>query len=247
MPGYCLEIPPDAVDRMKEAAAVTVLTGAGVSAESGVPVFRGQEGLWKNYRPEDLATPVAFARDPELVWQWYHWRRCTVRNASPNPAHAALVDLENEVTHFTLITQNVDGLHLEAGSRNVLQIHGNINRARCSICPASIYLDDEEGLVMCPECGALMRPDVVWFGESLDPVLLVSAQTASRNAGFFLVAGTSGVVQPAATLAYTALSNGSYVLEVNLDPTPLTGTANATVLGKAAQVLPELVRLVWPE
>jgi NAD-dependent deacetylase len=238
-----LGIPREAVERMRAAACITVLTGAGVSAESGVPTFRGDEGLWKNYRAEQLATPQAFARDPDLVWEWYHWRREIVRKASPNQAHKALVDIESMVDQFVLITQNVDGLHLEAGNKNVLEIHGNIHRARCLSCTARMRLNNEKGFVSCADCGSGMRPDIIWFGENLDEALLSSAFAASQTADFFLVTGTSGVVQPAAALAYTALNSGGYVLEINLDPTPLTGTASATVLGKAGEVLPELVRL----
>jgi NAD-dependent deacetylase len=240
-----LGIPSEAVERLKGSFRIAVLTGAGVSAESGVPTFRDREGLWKEYRAEQLATPQAFAADPDLVWEWYHWRRDTIRKVFPNRAHRSLVDLEDRIDHFTLITQNVDGLHIRAGSRNVLQIHGNIHHARCLTCSAGLPLSDERGFVRCPECGSGMRPDVVWFGENLDPVQLRSAFAASQEADFFLVAGTSVVVQPAATLVHTALKNSAYVLEVNLDPTPLTGSVNATVLGKAGDILPELVRLAW--
>lgn len=242
-----IQIPPEAVVRMKEAINIAALTGAGVSAESGIPTFRGDGGLWKEYRAEYLATPRAFTENPELVWDWYHWRRRAVRKASPNPGHRSLVEIEHRTSGFTLITQNVDGLHVKAGSVNVLEIHGNINRARCSGCPFLLQLEEEEGLVMCPVCGSEMRPDVVWFGESLDPVLLQSATAASENADFLIVAGTSGVVQPAASLAYGALRRGGYVLEINFESTPLTGTATATVLGRAGEVLPELARLVYDE
>jgi NAD-dependent deacetylase len=240
-------IPPEAVVRIKEAPIVTVLTGAGVSAESGVPTFRGDGGLWKEYKAECLATPQAYAKNPELVWEWYHWRRQAVRKVMPNAAHRALVEIEDRSDNFTLITQNVDGLHLVAGSVNMLEIHGNLHRARCIKCSASTLLEDEEGIVTCRDCGSFMRPDVVWFGESLDPVLLESACAASEKADFFIVAGTSGMVQPAASLAYGALRRGGYVLEVNFEPTPLTGTASATVLGKAGEVLPELARLAYGE
>jgi NAD-dependent deacetylase len=239
------QIPSEAVDRMKGAEFIAVLTGAGVSAESGVPTFRGDGGLWKEYRAEYLATQEAFSENPELVWDWYHWRRKAVRKVSPNAAHRTLVFMEDRSAGFTLITQNVDGLHLGAGSKNVLEIHGNIHRARCTRCSARYRLENEEGPVMCPDCDSLMRPDIVWFGENLDPALLKSAWTASEKADFFLVAGTSGVVQPAASLAHRALRRGSYVLEVNYETTTLTGAASATVLGKAGEILPELARLAF--
>ena len=243
--GQTDRIPDEVIKRLLSASNVAVLTGAGVSAESGVPTFRGEDGLWKNYRAEELATPGAFQQDPDLVWEWYHWRRGIVSQASPNAAHQALVRIEEMAPAFLLITQNVDGLHLEAGSKEVLEIHGNLRRARCSDCGDTVQLTDEEGLIDCGECGSDMRPDVVWFGENLDPVILERSFAAATNADFFLVAGTSSVVQPAASLAWTAGQNNGFVLEVNLDPTPLTGQADATLLGKAGDILSKLVEDVW--
>jgi NAD-dependent deacetylase len=240
-------IPPEAIQKLRESNRLVVMTGAGVSAESGVPTFRGKDGLWKNHRPQQLATPQAFEKDPELVWEWYHWRRKVVREVLPNPAHHAIVELEKRVPGFTLITQNVDRLHLRAGSEKVLELHGDLHHARCSECAAIVGLDVQEGLITCGLCGGRMRPNVVWFGENLDVGLLEEAYIASGRSDFLVVAGTSNIVQPAASLAYAALGNDGYVLEVNLDPTPLTGSASATVLGKAGEVLKELVRLAWPE
>ena len=240
-------IPQEAVQRLRESNCLVVLTGAGVSAESGVPTFRGKDGLWKNHRPEQLATPQAFEKDPELVWDWYHWRRKTVQEVSPNPAHYAIAELERMVPDFTLITQNVDGLHLRAGSEKILEIHGDLHHARCSKCSAVISLQEQEGVVICDLCGGYMRPNVIWFGENLDGRLLEEAFVSSGKSDFLIVAGTSNMVQPAASLAYQALGNDGYVLEVNFDPTPLTGSASATVLGKAGEILQELVSLAWPE
>ena len=240
-------LPDEAVEKLRGSECLVVLTGAGVSAESGVPTFRGKDGLWKDHRPEQLATPQAFEKDPELVWDWYHWRRSLVREVSPNPAHYAIVELERRVSDFTLITQNVDGLHLRAGSENVFQIHGDLHHARCSECAAIIALQGQKGLVTCELCQGQMRPNVVWFGESLSVRLLEQAYISSGRADFLIVAGTSNVVQPAASLAYAAIGNGGYVLEVNLDPTPLTGSASATVFGKAGEVLEELERLAFGE
>ena len=242
-----MEISAEALKRLRLSKSVAVLTGAGVSAESGIPTFRGPGGMWKNHRPEQLATPQAFAGDPELVWEWYHWRRGLVRSVDPNPGHDAIARLEGKVDDFTLITQNVDGLHRKAGSERVLELHGTIHRARCQDCPAVIDLTDEDGVIICSSCGGLMRPSVIWFGESLDMATLESAYIASARAEFLIVAGTSNVVQPAASLAYAAIENGGYVLEVNLDPTPLTGTATSTILGKGGEVLPEIVRLAFGE
>ncbi len=240
-------LPDEAVEKLRGSECLVVLTGAGVSAESGVPTFRGKDGLWKDHRPEQLATPQAFEKDPELVWDWYHWRRSLVREVSPNPAHYAIAQLERRVSDFTLITQNVDGLHLRAGSENVFQIHGDLHHARCSECAAIIALQGQKGLVTCELCQGQMRPNVVWFGESLSVRLLEQAYISSGRADFLIVAGTSNVVQPAASLAYAAIGNGGYVLEVNLDPTPLTGSASATVFGKAGEVLEELERLAFGE
>lgn len=241
------DIPAQAVQKLADSKSLAVITGAGVSAESGVPTFRGKDGLWKNYQPHQLATPMAFHDDPGLVWEWYHWRRQTVLACSPNPAHNAIARMEERVGDFTLITQNVDRLHARAGSERVLELHGDLHRARCSECSAITDLEGQEGVVMCELCGGAMRPNVVWFGESLDIRILEEAYRACGRSDCLIVAGTSNVVQPAASLAYAALENNGYVLEVNLDPTPLTGSATDTVLGKAGEVLEELVRLAWPK
>lgn len=240
-------IPPEAVQKLALSRRLAVITGAGVSAESGVPTFRGKDGLWKNHHPQQLATPQAFQKDPELVWDWYHWRRQTVLECSPNPAHYAIAEMESRVEDFTLITQNVDRLHARAGSEKILELHGDLHHARCSQCTATTPLEGLQGVVMCEACGGFMRPNVIWFGESLDIRLLEEAYMACGRSDCLIVAGTSNVVQPAASLAYAALGNNGYVLEVNLDSTPLTGSATDTVLGKAGEVLQELVRLAWPE
>jgi len=239
------DIPEETVKQLREANRVAVLTGAGVSAESGIPTFRGESGLWKEFRGEDLATPQAFSRDPDLVWEWYHWRRGIVQAADPNPAHEAIVVIEKMAPEFSLITQNVDGLHREAGSENILEIHGNLNRGRCTSCNFEMFLSDETGIPKCKECSSVLRPDVVWFGENLDMRLLEESYVRASQADMFIVAGTSNLVQPAASLAYASRNQGGYVLEVNLDPTPLTGDADETLLGKAGEVLPSLVDLVW--
>ncbi len=242
-----IAIPPESVRGLQQAGSLVVLTGAGVSAESGIPTFRGQDGLWKNFRSEQLATPQAFGREPALVWDWYHWRRGIVRGAAPNAAHRAIAELEDQIPEFALITQNVDGLHQRAGSRKILELHGSLHRARCQDCSERMFLEEEEGVLNCHRCGGVMRPDVVWFGESLDLHQLEEAFRSCANADFLIVAGTSGLVQPAASLAYATLGNGGHVLEVNLEKTPFTGTASATVLGKAGEVIPELVSLAWPD
>lgn len=224
------------------AERVTALTGAGISAESGVPVFRGPGGLWRQYRAEDLATPEAFARDPRLVWEWYDWRRARVAEAAPNPAHYALVDLEQTVPEFTLITQNVDGLHDRAGSRHMLKLHGDLWWLRCTGCQKRIH-NTEIPLVELPprcECGALLRPNVVWFGEALDAGVLRTALQTAAQAQVFLVIGTSALVQPAASLPFVAQEQGARVIEINPQPTTLSTHADLHLAGPAGEWLPRL-------
>ena len=228
---------------LAEAGRLCVLTGAGISAESGVPVFRGPGGLWRQYRAEELATPEAFASDPRLVWEWYDWRRSVVARAEPNAGHLALVELERRAADFTLITQNVDGLHERAGSRRVLKLHGDLWTLRCTGCGA----ESENRAVPLPEipprceCGALLRPGVVWFGEALPADVLEAAFSAAGRAEVFLVVGTSAVVQPAASLPLTAKQAGARLIEVNLEPTPLSALAEASFHGPAGELLPQLV------
>jgi len=226
--------------RAKRAAA---LTGAGISAESGVPTFRGPEGLWKNFRPEDLATPEAFARDPRLVWEWYNWRRGRIAPCAPNLAHHALVTLEQKIPDFTLITQNVDGLHRRAGSRKVLHLHGTIWEVRCPGCGRVEENRDPELAYppLCPDCRGLLRPNVVWFGEALDPAILARAEEALEQCEILLVAGTSAVVQPAASMALWAKRAGAYVVEINLEPTSLSRAVDISFQGKAGEILPRLL------
>lgn len=241
-----MEVPPDLVAALNGARRVVVLTGAGVSAESGVPTFReAQTGLWAQFRPEDLATPGAFRRQPKLVWEWYAWRRELVARAEPNPAHYALVDLERAVPQFTLITQNVDGLHQRAGSRAVIELHGNLARTKCSVEGTLVAAWPETAEVppRCPQCGARLRPDVVWFEESLPEEALAQAYASSAACDLFLSVGTSTVVYPAAELPFRALAAGAMVVEINPDATPLTPRAHHVLAGAAGKVLPELVRL----
>jgi NAD-dependent deacetylase len=222
--------------------SVAVLTGAGISAESGVPTFRGEGGLWRNYRAEDLATPQAFRRDPALVWEWYDWRRGLVGSCQPNAAHETLAEMETVLPDLTLITQNVDGLHRLAGSRNVLELHGNIWRLRCTQGCRPDWEDRRVPLpeipARCPDCGALARPDVVWFGESLPRRELEAAFEAVQRCQVMLVVGTSAVVQPAASLPMVALGRGAYVIEVNPQATPLSAMVDESIRAQAAQALP---------
>jgi NAD-dependent deacetylase len=241
-------IQEDLLQRLRTARRIAALTGAGVSQESGLRTFRdSQSGLWAQYRPEDLASPEAFGRDPKLVWDWYAWRREAVKAVRPNPGHYALAEMEKKAPQFTLITQNVDDLHRMAGSRNVLELHGNIQRVRCADCYTftEIWGDDSESVPTCAVCGGLLRPDVVWFGESLPRDQLEAAVEAARSCEVFFSIGTSGAVQPAASLAFAAHNRGALVVEINAEPTPLTSKANYVLQGKSGEILPHLGEVVW--
>jgi len=238
-------MPTGLVQRLASAKNVVVLTGAGVSAESGMPTFRdAQTGLWAKYRPEELATPHAFRRNPRLVWEWYAWRRKLVADARPNPAHFALVEMEKLFPQFHLITQNVDGLHQRAGSRRVIELHGSLNRTKCFDEGTIVSNWRETGDVppKCPNCGGRLRPDVVWFEEAMPEAEMELAATASTNSDVFLSIGTSTVVYPAAGLPAEALRSGATVVEINPQPTPFTAQAHFTLAGAAGVVLPAMVK-----
>ena len=236
------------VESLRQAQHVAVLTGAGISAESGLQTFRdAQTGLWTKFRPEELATPQAFRRNPKLVWDWYAARREQAEQVRPNPGHLALVDIEQHVPRLTLITQNVDGLHQRAGSKSVLELHGNIHRYKCfqeGIIVAS-YPDTGEVPPRCPRCGGFLRPDVVWFGEMLPADVLQAAAEAAYKCDVFFSIGTSGLVEPAASLAHLALQHGAVIVEINPTETPLTSLATYPLSRPAGQVLPALVRATW--
>jgi NAD-dependent deacetylase len=221
-----------------------VLTGAGISAESGIPTFRGAAGLWKQFRPEELATPEAFARDPLLVWEWYQWRRGLIAQAQPNGGHLALVELEDRTSHFALITQNVDGLHDRAGSKRMLKIHGDIWTLRCTVCANEWHDPRPEFPELPPKCrcGAMARPGVVWFGEGLPERIWSEAERAAASCNLFLVVGTSAVVYPAASLAPLARHCGAKVVEVNTEETPASALADVSLRGPSAVILPQLLR-----
>jgi NAD-dependent deacetylase len=208
---------------------LVVLTGAGISAESGVPTFRGKGGLWEDHRAEDLATPQAFAHDPMLVWRFYNWRRALVAKCAPNTAHHILVEIENHLKKFTLITQNIDGLHKIAGSQHVIEMHGSLWRMRCTHCQNSWedhQVHPPEYLPHCQDCGTLARPDVIWFGEPLDEDIFEEAMEAASQAQLMLVIGTSAIVHPAATIPMIARSAGARLVEINPESTPLTPHAD---------------------
>lgn len=230
---------------LDRARRVAVLTGAGISVASGIPTFRGPEGLWRNFRPEELATPEAYAREPQRVWAWYAERYRLACRARPNRAHELLADLEGRKGDgFLLVTQNVDGLHLRAGSRRVVELHGSLHRARCEVCHHRFALPPPEEFVpppSCPRCGSRARPDVVWFGELLPPGAYEAAEEVFRRAEVALVVGTSAVVEPAASLGRVARRSGAYLVEVNPEPTPLTGLAHLSLRTGAVEGLQALL------
>lgn len=241
-----MDIPPRLVERLRDARSIVALTGSGISAESGIPTFReAQTGLWARYDPQQLATPEAFMRDPKLVWEWYEWRRKLVGDAEPNPGHRALVELEGRVSNFTLVTQNVDGLHHRAGNENVIELHGNILRTICSAERIEVGPEQPEAPPICPNCGAPLRPDVVWFGEMLPTRAMETASEAVRGCDVFLSIGTSSLVYPAASLPYEAVSAGATVVEINPEDTPLTSRVDYTLRGRAGEVLPRLVEAIY--
>jgi NAD-dependent deacetylase len=241
-------VSPELIAFLRTARYIAILTGAGISAESGIPTFRdAQTGLWKKYRPEDLATPEAFLRNPKIVWEWYGWRSKLVADVQPNPAHYALAEMERLVPRLSLITQNVDGLHQRAGSQNVIELHGNLFRTKCFDENIIIESWEQTGEMppRCPRCGSFLRPDVVWFGELLPYEALEAAREAAQKCDVFFSVGTSALVQPAASLPLIALERGAVVVEVNPQETPLTRWASYTFHGPAGEVLPELVKAVW--
>ncbi|MBS3818400.1 NAD-dependent deacylase [bacterium] len=231
------------VKQLASTQKVTVLSGAGISAESGIPTFRGKEGLWKKYRAQDLATLSSFMKDPKLVWEWYDWRRKIIASKEPNPGHKILAKWENYFPSFVLITQNVDGLHQKAGSQNVLELHGNIWKLRCTQ-EGTLFENHEVPLKelppRCPQCGGLLRPHVVWFGESLPTTTLNKAFTESSRCEMMFSIGTSAVVQPAASLPLKAVESGAKVVEINPVSTPVTSYSEFSFRGNAGEILPQI-------
>lgn len=238
----------DLLDKLNNARRIAVFTGAGVSAESGIPTFRDAlTGLWAQYRAEDLATPEAFQRDPVTVWNWYAWRRELMRSVQPNPAHFAIAQLERLVESVAVITQNVDGLHQAAGSTNVIELHGNIWKNFCATCgqPASQAVDSKEVPPRCAHCSGSLRPGVVWFGEALPTAAWVRAREVLEEAEVFFCIGTSSLVEPAASLPRYARSCGRTVIQINPEATSHDEIAQYVLRGKAGEVLPALVRVAW--
>ena len=237
-------------DRLNRARRVTILTGAGVSAASGVPTFRGSGGLWRQFRAEDLATPGAFSRDPILVWEWYAWRRELIAACKPNPAHEVIARWSTAFDHCIVITQNVDDLHVQAGTANLLRVHGSLWELSCwRACGAPPWRDESVPLrtlpPLCPACGALARPGVVWFGESL-PHPELEAAAAACDCDVFLTVGTSAVVYPAAGFVHEAKRRGAFTAELNLELTPASAEVDLAIHGPADQLLPNIAQRLTP-
>ncbi len=225
---------------------ITVLTGAGISAESGIPTFRGEDGLWRNFRPEDIATPQAFLNDPKLVWDWYEWRRKIIKEAKPNAGHFALVELQKQLSNFTLITQNIDGLHQIAGSTSIIELHGNLWQVRCTKCgfiEQNYEVPLRELPPNCRQCKSIARPNVVWFGEIIPMSIIDKCLIAIESCQVMLIIGTSGVVEPAASMGLIAKQTGKTVIEINLDVTPSSGLYDISIRGKSGEILPLICQI----
>jgi len=237
------------LSKLKSAESVTVLTGAGISAESGVPTFRGDDGIWKKFKPEELANFDAFMRNPELVWEWYKHRKQIVASIQPNPGHYALAEMEKRYKRFAIITQNIDNLHRRAGSKTVHELHGNIERNYCIACGKyfsnqEIFQSHDQKVPRCASCNGLIRPDVVWFGELLPRDEWDASECAAKWADVFFSIGTSAIVYPAASLPMVAKKAGAYLVEINVEPTDLSPKADEVILGKSGKILPQLVEAI---
>lgn len=241
-----ISLSPVLEEKLLSAKKVVILSGAGVSAESGISTFRDKDGLWEKFKPEDLATPSAFERNPKMVWEWYAYRRKKIQSVKPNPAHVAIAQMEKFFSEFLLVTQNVDNLHQKAGSRKLLELHGNIKRNKCFACEkisSNSKSDSKTVPPLCP-CGGYLRPDVVWFGELLPEGALESAQRASLEAEVFFSVGTSAIVYPAASLPFLAKEAGGFVVEINMEETEITPAVDEMLLGKAGEILPGIVEFL---
>ena len=227
----------------KEIIRIVALTGSGISKGSGIPTFRGADGLWKNYNAMDLATPQAFKRNPELVWEWYSWRMGIILEKDPNPAHHSLVKLQELGFLDLVITQNVDSLHFRAGSKNILEVHGNIFRTKCEKCGKKEMIKEAPKSPPYCDCGNMLRPDVVWFGESLDRNIINKAyEEISSKCDVLLIIGTSGLVYPVADFPFIAKEHDALIIEFNLDETPITRIADYFIQGKSEEDLPLFVQ-----
>jgi NAD-dependent deacetylase len=242
-----MKIRDEFVKKLKEAKSVVVFTGAGISAESGIPTFRGKDGLWNKLKPEELANFSAFLQNPDMVWEWYQHRKNIIHQNKPNPAHYAIAGMEKYYKKFTVITQNVDNLHTRAGSSKVLELHGNIERNFCVDCGKfdfSPEVNESVKVPKCRHCGGLIRPDVVWFGEMLPQDVFAEAERCARTSDILIVIGTSAVVYPAAYIPLNAKSGGAYLVEINLEETELSGSVDYSIRGKAGEIMPVILEKI---
>ena len=237
-----IQIDKSLIDSLKESESIVFFTGAGISSESGIPTFRGKDGIWNKLKPEELANFNAFIRNPEMVWEWYNHRKKIIHDARPNAAHLTIADMQNHFKNVTVVTQNIDNFHRRAGSNNIFELHGNIERNFCINCKKyyNEKLDFSAGVPKC-DCGGLIRPDVVWFGEYLPEDQFLGGEKAAINSDIFFVVGTSAVVYPAAGLIYTAKQSGATIVEVNIEETTLSSIANYSFFGKAGEILPKIL------
>lgn len=242
---FCMIFDQSFLNQLKESKRIVFFTGAGISAESGIPTFRGKDGIWNKLKPEELANFSAFMRNPQMVWEWYNHRKKIIHESKPNAGHQAIAEMQNLFEDVTVVTQNIDNLHRRAGSKNIFELHGNIERNFCINC-RTFYneeLDFSEGVPKC-KCGGLIRPDVVWFGEYLPEDQFSGGEKAALNSDMFFVVGTSAVVYPAAGLVYTAKRGGSFIVEVNLEETEVSSACDASFYGEAGKILPAIVEQI---
>lgn len=235
----------ETLEKIRTAKSIVFFTGAGVSAESGIPTFRGKDGIWNKLKPEELANFNAFLKNPEMVWEWYKHRKKIVHESHPNPAHKTISDFQNIINDVTVITQNIDNLHHRAGSKKVFELHGNIEGNYCVDCKKQ-YNDDiilEKSAPKC-ECGGLIRPDVVWFGEYLPQDQFIGGEKAAGNCDVFFIVGTSAIVYPAASIIFTAKQSGAFIIEINIERTEISRLADRSCFGEAGKVLPVIYEQV---
>lgn len=240
-----MKIPEQVIQKILSARSVVFFTGAGISAESGIPIFRGKDGIWNKLKPEELANFGAFLRNPDLVWEWYNHRKQIIHESKPNAAHYAIARMQEYFNEVIVVTQNIDNLHRRAGSKIIYELHGNIERNYCVKCRT--FYNEElafEGKAPVCKCGGLIRPDVVWFGEYLPQDLFTASEEAANNCDVFFIVGTSAVVYPAASLVYTARKSGAFLIEVNIEETEISRNVNESLIGKAGEILPQIVEAV---
>jgi len=242
-----MNYPQSFINRLKNSDSILIFTGAGISAESGIETFRGKGGLWNKMQPEELASFRGFIKNPNLVWEWYQYRRKIVHETAPNPGHYAIAELEKYYKSVSVVTQNVDNLHNRAGSTNVLELHGNIERNFCVDCNTFFGVEEFHSVneaPKCPKCGGMIRPDVVWFGENLPEGVFERATALARASDICFIVGTSAVVYPAAYIPITAKNSGAYLVEINIEPTEITHSVDLSIIGKSGELLPEIIKTV---